>query len=152
MSEEHIAYILKYTIKVSPYSTDYKHAPRHIQVEMAVYKTKGLAVHLSTAESIGRYFECKLNCSRICVPAISVRVTSNKILPGEYPRTLKYNLGPLLKTHAALFDVIRDGEFELVDANVEARPTTPWWPPIAAHRSIIVNNARAHKIYEPRTR
>lgn len=126
MSEEHIAYILKYTIKVSPYSTEYKHVPRHIRVEMAVYKTKGLPVHLSTAESIGGYFECKLNCSRICVPTISVaRVTSNKILPGECPRTLKYNLGPLLKMHAALFDVIRSGTLELVDANVGARPTTP---------------------------
>lgn len=126
MSEEHIAYILKYTIKVRPYSTDYKHVARHIRVEMAVYKTKGLPVHLSTAESIGRYFECKLNCSRICVPAISVaRVTSNKILRGECPRTLKYNLEPLLKMHAALFDVIRDGTVELVDANVGARPTTP---------------------------
>lgn len=60
MSEEHIAYILKYTIKVGPYSTDYKHVPRHIQAEMAVYKTKGLPVHLSTAESIGGYFEFKL--------------------------------------------------------------------------------------------
>lgn len=117
---------------------------------MAVYKTKGLPVHLSTAESIGGYFECKLNCSRIRVRRIPApRVTSNKILPDECPRTLKYYLGPLLKMHAALFDVIRDGTVELVDANVGARPTTQWWPPIAAHRSIIVNNARAHKIYGP---
>lgn len=62
--------------------------------------------------------------SDLC-PGDSVRVTSNKILAGECPRTLKYNLGPLLKMHAALFDVIRDGAFELVDANVGARPTTP---------------------------
>lgn len=80
MSEEHIAYILKYTIKVSPYSTDYKHVVRHIRVKMAVYKTKGLPVQLSTAESIGGYFECKLNCSRSCVRAIpSLGVTWNKI-------------------------------------------------------------------------
>lgn len=126
MSEEHIAYILKYTIKVSPYATDYKHVSRHIQVEMAVYKTKGLPVHLSTAESIGGYFECKLNCSQICVRTIPAsRVTSNNILRGVCPRTLKYYLGPLLKMHAALFDVIRDGTVELVDANVGARPTTP---------------------------
>lgn len=65
MSEEHIAYILKYTIKVSPYSTDYKHVARHIPVKRAVYKTKGLPVQLSTAESIGSYSECKLNCSPV---------------------------------------------------------------------------------------
>lgn len=125
MSEEHIAYIVKYTIKVRPYSNDYKHVARHIRVEIAVYKTKGLPVQLSTAESIDGYFECKLNCSPICVPTISARVTSNKILAGECPRTLKYYLGPLLKMHVALFDVIRDGTVELVDANVGARPTTP---------------------------
>lgn len=126
MSEEHIAYILKYTIKVSPYSTDYKHVVRHIRVNMVVYKTKGLPLQLSTAESIGRYSECKLNCSAICSREIpSCGVTSNEILRGEYPRTLKYYLGPLLKMHAALFDVIRDGTVELVDVNVGARPTTP---------------------------
>lgn len=126
MSEEHIAYILKYTIKVSPYSTDYKHAVRHIQTGMAVYKTKGLPVHLSTAESIGGYFECKLNCSRVRATAISFRrATSDKILLGECPRTLEYYLGPLLKIHAALFDVIRDETVELVRANVGERPTTP---------------------------
>lgn len=87
MSEEHIAYVLKYTIKVSPYSTDYKHVARHIRAGMAVYKTKGLPVHLSTAESIGWYFECKLNCSRIFVRAMPApRVTWNKILPGKRPR------------------------------------------------------------------
>lgn len=76
-------------------------------------------------------------------------MTSNKILPDECPRTLKYYLGPLLKMHAALFDVIRDGTVELVDANVGG-VRQHRWPPIAAHRSIIVNNARAHKIYGPR--
>jgi hypothetical protein len=53
------------------------------------------------------------------------RVTSNKILLDGCPRTLKYYLGPLLKMHAALFDVIRDGTVQVVDANVGARPTTP---------------------------
>lgn len=73
ISEEYIAYILKYTIKVSPYSTGYKHVARHVRVEIAVYKTKGLPVHLSTAESIGGYFECKLNCSPIYVRATPSR-------------------------------------------------------------------------------
>lgn len=52
MSEEHIAFILKYTIKVSPYETNYKHVPRHIETHLAA-KTKDLPVQLSTAESIG---------------------------------------------------------------------------------------------------
>lgn len=69
MSEEHIAYILKYTIKVRPYMNDYKHVPRHILLEMAVYKTKGLPVQLSTVESIGG----TLNANSIVLGFVSRR-------------------------------------------------------------------------------
>lgn len=63
--------------------------------------------------------------SDLCPGDSVARVTSYNILPGVCPRTLKYNLGPLLKMHAALFDVIRNGAVEVVDVNVGARPTTP---------------------------
>lgn len=64
MSEEHIAYILKYTIKVSPIRMTINMSFVTYN-SMAAYKTKALPVRPSTAESIGSYLECKLNCSRI---------------------------------------------------------------------------------------